>query len=478
MNHLEPINRLGRGEWKRRAAVLGVVIALAPAGAAAQWVQVSRVSASDRQNAQQFGAPVALDDRTAVFGAISDRSAHGAAYVFDLSDPDRPSEVFKLTPSDSINDSWFGYSVALRSGLALIGCPRCMSGGLRTGAAYLFATGTGAELSKLAPPDGVTWSEFGRSAALDNGIALVGAFQNRDALGAVYVYDVRQPQSPALISTIIAPSGDPGERFGRAVAVENGIASIGATYAMQGGVRTGCAYIFDLRDPAHPVQLAKLVASDPEEYCLFGAEVALSDGLALVGRPPNYERNLEIGAVYVFDVSDPTAPVEAAKIVPVDGEAWDGFGRDIAVDGRRALIGSGYDSNMKGLHAGSAYLFDLSDAERPVALAKLVDSAGAAYAGFGDGVAIDAEKVVIGSPSGRDDQGNGGGVVAVIVPCRANFNADEQVDTRDLLAFLNAWAVERAYNCAIFECSSDFNGDGNIDSLDVLGFLNAWSRGC
>ncbi|MCL4742690.1 MAG: hypothetical protein KJZ54_10860 [Phycisphaerales bacterium] len=39
-----------------------------------------------------------------------------------------------------------------------------------------------------------------------------------------------------------------------------------------------------------------------------------------------------------------------------------------------------------------------------------------------------------------------------------------------MLGFLNAWADkdERA----------DLNGDGDVNTLDVLAFLNAWTAGC
>jgi hypothetical protein len=54
--------------------------------------------------------------------------------------------------------------------------------------------------------------------------------------------------------------------------------------------------------------------------------------------------------------------------------------------------------------------------------------------------------------------------------CPADFNADGQVNTLDVLAFLNAWSAG--------EPAADFNADGQINTLDVLAFLNAWSAGC
>lgn len=58
----------------------------------------------------------------------------------------------------------------------------------------------------------------------------------------------------------------------------------------------------------------------------------------------------------------------------------------------------------------------------------------------------------------------------VLDACRADFNGDDQVNTLDVLAFLNAFAGG--------DESADFNGDGVVNTLDVLGFLNAWVAGC
>ena len=54
--------------------------------------------------------------------------------------------------------------------------------------------------------------------------------------------------------------------------------------------------------------------------------------------------------------------------------------------------------------------------------------------------------------------------------CIADFNGDGNVNTQDVLAFLNAWAAGDA--------SADINGDGSVNTQDVLAFLNLWNAGC
>lgn len=54
--------------------------------------------------------------------------------------------------------------------------------------------------------------------------------------------------------------------------------------------------------------------------------------------------------------------------------------------------------------------------------------------------------------------------------CQADFNDDGAVDSRDVIAFLNAWAAG--------DPRADTNGDGTVDTSDVLAFLNLWAAGC
>lgn len=54
--------------------------------------------------------------------------------------------------------------------------------------------------------------------------------------------------------------------------------------------------------------------------------------------------------------------------------------------------------------------------------------------------------------------------------CYADFNSDGVVDTRDVIAFLNAWNGQDA--------ASDCDDNGVIDTRDVICFLNSWNAGC
>ena len=87
-------------------------------------------------------------------------------------------------------------------------------------------------------------------------------------------------------------------------------------------------------------------------------------------------------------------------------------------------------------------------------------------------VEISESGIIIGD--GHWGPGFGAGVAFVLMPladaCPADFNDDGDLNTLDVLAFLNAWNAN--------EGRADFNQDGDINTLDVLAFLNAWNTGC
>lgn len=70
----------------------------------------------------------------------------------------------------------------------------------------------------------------------------------------------------------------------------------------------------------------------------------------------------------------------------------------------------------------------------------------------------------------RDEGGNCVSDDCSNCECVADFNSDGEVNTLDVLAFLNAWTAG--------DSSADINVDGTVNTLDVLAFLNAWVEGC
>ncbi len=168
----------------------------------------TKLTASDGANDDFLGASVAIDDGTAVIGAIGDDANEddgddtnnltnaGSAYVF-IEGPSAWSQAAKLTASDrevdERDDSQFGISVAVSGDIVVIGADGVDQSATETnfGAAYVFtkpATGwaDNTETAKLTASDRNTNHDFGSSVAIDGETVVVGAESNNTA----YVFDI------------------------------------------------------------------------------------------------------------------------------------------------------------------------------------------------------------------------------------------------------------------------------------------------
>ena len=147
---------------------------------------MNKLTATDRAKDDEFGHSVAMDDGTAVVGApkhdANDLTNSGAAYVFARNSSGRWSQVTKLTASDGAEGNEFGHSVSVHGDTIVVGAPQHDIGedGNKEGAAYVFtkpANGweTATETAKLTASDGEKGDEFGFSVAVSGNIVVVGA---------------------------------------------------------------------------------------------------------------------------------------------------------------------------------------------------------------------------------------------------------------------------------------------------------------
>ncbi len=325
----------------------------------ATWSQQAKLYSPDFAG-NWFGKSVAVAGDTALIGAARDSDAAGAAYVFVRTGETWTYEA-KLTAADSAVADWFGNSVALSDGTALIGAPGDDDRGVDAGAVYVFARNgrSWIQQAKLTAADGVDFAEFGGPIALSGDTALIGVrndAENGNAAGAAYVF-TRTGSTWSQQAKLIAADGDDGDNFGKSVALFGDTALIGAT-----GANANAAYVFT-RIGGVWRQQAKLTAADAVVGDVFGFSVALAADTALISSSAGQDWNP--GAVYVF-TRNGNDWTQQAKLLPPDSPPSDAigffinFGIDVALSGKTALIGAFQDDD-KGENAGAAYVFDLGD---------------------------------------------------------------------------------------------------------------------
>jgi len=303
--------------------------------------------------------------------------------------------VAKFRASDAAPGDELGNPVALSGDVLAAGAWLVDTSAADSGAVYVFRRGPGgwAEEAKILGPE-VQNANFGIALDADGELLLVGARRDEPGgRGVAYVYG-RRAGAWSEEARWLAPSGQTSDQFGLAVALAGSTAVVGAAREETAGARHGAAYVFQ-RSPTGWSLAARLVASDAEDLDLFGAAVAIDGDRVLVGAHRADAPDPSSGAVYVFDRSG-AVWTETAILTPGAPAAQDQFGFDVSVDGDRALVGANFDDTVAG-NAGAAYLFERAGGSWSQ-VQKLTDPSGSIGDEFGRSVAIEGDRALVGEP--------------------------------------------------------------------------------
>jgi len=325
-----------------------------------------------------FGSSVAIDSGIVVVGAKeigTPPSTTGSAYLYNATNGALMTQLF---PTGAAAFDQFGFSVAIDmgtggQGIVVVGAPRDDTNGTDAGAVYLF-NASGNQIAKI--PGGAANDQFGTSVSIDNGIVAVGARGVNNFAGSVYLFDASTGAQIAQLS----PTGGAASNssFGSSISFDNGIVAVGAYGA-------NSAYLFDA-DPASPTfgnQIAQLLPSNGSAGDFFGISISIDNGTIAVGAL------LSNGSAYLFDapaVCNPQLP----KILPNDGATDDRFGSSIAIGNGIVAVGALRDDD-NGPDSGSVYLFDTDPLSSTYGcqIDKFHPTSSTPTARFGSSIAID-----------------------------------------------------------------------------------------
>ncbi|MFQ5691155.1 MAG: choice-of-anchor B family protein [Gemmatimonadota bacterium] len=242
---------------------------------------------------------------------------------------------------------------------------------------------------------------FGQVIAADGDLLLVGAPDQRDARGAVYVFERGASGSWTLAHRLQASDGASGDSLGFAVAVRGNLALLGAPGHGDGGL----VYVLR-RDPGTGAWSRVTTLAAPEAEATgarFGAALALGEGRALVGAPgphpapPLFGRppSPAPGAAYVFrEDASGTAWRQEAKLEVGEGEAFS-LGAAVVLGSEEALVAA----PMTGRGTGAVYEFRRDAGTGSWSrVAKLVPANARPGSLFGVALARAGEDLLVGAP--------------------------------------------------------------------------------
>ncbi|MCK4873294.1 MAG: FG-GAP repeat protein [Phycisphaerales bacterium] len=451
-----------------------LAVLLGPAHAVGEPIQVAKLTASDAAEEDLFGRCVAFDDDTIVIGAYRDDDRgtdSGSAYVF-VRNGETWTQQAKLTASDGAPYDWFGSSTALDGDTAVVGSIYDSDNGWASGSAYVFVrTGeTWTQQAKLIASDAAENDYFGWTVAIDGDTIIIGADGNDGYAGSAYVFtrsSATWTQQAKL--TASDPAGE--DHFGWVVALDGDTTVIGAYGDDDNGSNSGSAYIFT-RSGETWTQRTKLTASDGATGDRFGHAVALDDGTTVIGAWADNGVGADSGSAYIF-VGSGASWTQQAKLTASDAAAADYFGWAVAIDGDAVVIGADHDDHSGWPDTGSAYVFLRTDGTW-TQQAKLIASDAWEADLFGRSVAIDGDTAIIAAYF-DDDHGLFSGSAYVFTdlgvpdPCVGDLNGDGQRDQSDLGILLSHYELDDG---------GDLDSDGDTDQADLGILLSVYDVPC
>jgi hypothetical protein len=371
----------------------------------------TKLTAPDAERGAEFGSAVAVQGNVAVVGAPGDASAGfgtGAAYVFEKTTTGWQLQQKLVGPDAS--HSFFGASVAIDNDRIVVGAYGDFNVDVGAGAAYVFVhVGTKwTPEAKLIGSENSAFDSFGFSVAIKGDRIVCGAFGNSDLnqseVGSAYVF--RRIQGLWLQEQeLTASDGASLARFGLSVTMNDDTIVVGADGDAELGFFSGAVYVFTF-DGSSWIQRQKLHAQDAQESASFGYHVAMDGDTLVIGAPQNAVGNHTLGAAYVFTRRS-QGWLQDRKLVAKDSDAFDGFGLRVAINNDRIAVGSTRDSDAV-IDAGAAYVYKRNGQSGWSLDEKLFASDAAQNDSFGCAVAVSNNSVVVGAIGKSDVALNAG----------------------------------------------------------------------
>lgn len=364
----------------------------------ADWTVDDSFDDGNLHATEGFGMGVAASGSTLVVGAPvaygpGSETSGGAAYVFTKSAGTWTSGAALY--STSTRPGWFGGAIALDQSTLLVGAAQDDDG---LGAVYVYGAPDWAQAARLTSSSGGQYA-FGSAVAIGGAWAAVGepgAFLQTvppQVAGAVHLYT--GSGSTWTDAGVLAPSaGHVGDEFGLSLAMSGDTLIVGAPLADDGiESEAGLAYVF-VRTGSTWTEQARLEAPVPAAQAGFGVAVAIVGDTAVVGAGGVLEGFSDRGAAYAFHRSGSDWSVQAT-LAPAE-DTTGAYGHAVAISSDEATITVGMPHTMDG--SGRAFTFHRSAGDW-LEGAMLQGSAGATtYDAFGLAIAFDGSDAFVGAP--------------------------------------------------------------------------------
>ena len=313
----------------------------------------------------EFGNACAIDGNYAIVGAwgedASGTSSVGKAYIYNVT----TGALVRTLATPVSGGGYVGMTVAISGDNALTNF------GGTDGGVKVYSIATGAEIRTLSNPNltgGSAGDYFGYDKTLhahgDN--VLVTAWAE-DAVGSnagsAYVFDLPTGNLLYSFSNPNIYSTPQNDYFGKSGDINEKYAAIGSWQEDDPtGTNSGAVYVYDLADGSLKYSLANPNATGTAGGDRFGYDVALHGDYLVVGAMYDEGTSVESGTVYVYDLLTGNLIITIDNPNGYGANNTDGFGSGVEITNNKVIVAAMLEDDATGAQSGKVYIFDLSTA--------------------------------------------------------------------------------------------------------------------
>ncbi len=434
-----------------------------PRSSPATPCKLTKVVPCDTASTQALGNAVTVHGNIMVLGSEQDDSTNpsniatncGAVYVFRRDNRAWVLEQ-KLVRSSEVSALRFGSAVAT-DGLRILAAAHTDIADPAPKPAWIYRRDgtTWIEEAELSPDGLVLEDQFGASVSIDGDTAVVGAHGGNLVFpGKVYVFRRSGTSWDSVPQVLTDPIE--GEQFGYSVSVSGDHIVVGSKTTGARLPNGGAAYVYrrnaetGVWEQEGPI----IKAAEIGEY--FGASVSIDHDRMVVGAP--FYGGSNIGAAYVYRHSENGTPNPADDswsleqiLYPTHGAVQTEFGTSVAISDRRLVVGASPHDHSS-THDGAAYVFErnasgqwVTSGEMTLALEEVPQRDD----GFGSGVAISGELVVLGRPGASGTMPPTDNAGAVYLYDASGAQCQDRLELTSLSWIAPTQGPESGGNCVI-----------------------------
>jgi hypothetical protein len=264
---------------------------------------------------------------------------------------------------------------------------------------------------KLVPEDIDPGDFFGRYVAIQGNDILVGAHQddqNGYASGSLYAFSRASAGSDFIeMQKILPDDGGVEEFFGYSIDIDGEWASVGSHHDSDFGGSSGGAFALE-KTAGQWIIRQKLLPGDPKAGDEFGKATGISSGTIAAGAWLDDDGGTNAGSVYLFRQENDQW-VQYQEIRPLDATAYDQFGNFLSIDGRHLAVGVP-EKQTVGNKSGCAYVFEKTVTDEWIQQAKIAPGDLAPGDEFGQAIHLTGDRLVVGAYKQDSPAENGGAV--------------------------------------------------------------------